>query len=77
MLYHASYLLQFQVSPSELENVLLQLEGVTDCAVIGVSHSEFEEVPVAFVVTSPEIDNYEAKIHMFVNGRKIRFRLQT
>lgn len=41
------------VAPSELEEVLLSHERVSDAAVIGVPHREYGEAAKAFVVLKP------------------------
>lgn len=46
----------FQVSPHELENVLLSYPGIIDCAVIGMQLSDGSEVPMAYVVSSTPND---------------------
>ena len=38
------------IAPAEIEEAILPLEAVKDCAVVGMSHSTLGEVPVAFVV---------------------------
>ena len=38
------------IAPAEVEEAILPLEGVKDCAVVGISHGTLGEVPVAFVV---------------------------
>jgi acyl-CoA synthetase (AMP-forming)/AMP-acid ligase II len=40
----------FQVPPAEIENVLVSHPDIKDAAVIGEPHSEYGEVPVAYVV---------------------------
>jgi acyl-CoA synthetase (AMP-forming)/AMP-acid ligase II len=40
----------FQVPPAEIENVLVSHPNIKDAAVIGEPHSEYGEVPVAYVV---------------------------
>jgi acyl-CoA synthetase (AMP-forming)/AMP-acid ligase II len=40
----------FQVPPAEIENILLSHPDIKDAAVIGESHPEYGEVPVAYVV---------------------------
>jgi acyl-CoA synthetase (AMP-forming)/AMP-acid ligase II len=40
----------FQVAPAEIENVLLSHPDILDAAVIGETHPEYGEVPVAYVV---------------------------
>jgi acyl transferase domain-containing protein/acyl-CoA synthetase (AMP-forming)/AMP-acid ligase II/acyl carrier protein len=42
------------VHPAEIEDVLLQVPGVADAAVVGRPHDVLGEVPIAFVVPSPE-----------------------
>ncbi|MFI5798674.1 AMP-binding protein [Streptomyces sp. NPDC051677] len=52
----------YQVSPAELEAVLLTHEGIADAAVIGVHTSDGNEIPKAFVVrrdTHPDLDAAE------------------
>ncbi len=46
----------FNVSPSEIEAVLMRLAGVDECAVFAVSDDRFAEVPCACVVTRSGID---------------------
>ena len=44
----------FQVAPPEVEGVILDMEGVVDCAVIGVKDVDGEvEVPRAYVIRRP------------------------
>jgi acyl-CoA synthetase (AMP-forming)/AMP-acid ligase II len=52
----------FQVAPAEVEAQLLNLPGVADCAVIGVSDDEAGERPLAFVVLQPGNAPTEAAI---------------
>ena len=44
----------FNVYPAEIEQVLAQLDGVLDCAVIGVPDERLGEVGRAFLVTRPD-----------------------
>ena len=44
------------VSPTELEQLLLQQEGVTSAAVVGVPHEQLLEAPKAFVTLAPGVD---------------------
>jgi malonyl-CoA/methylmalonyl-CoA synthetase len=46
----------FNIYPREIEEFLLEQEGVTEAAVIGVPHEIRGEVPVAYVVTPQELD---------------------
>ncbi|MCY4206545.1 MAG: class I adenylate-forming enzyme family protein [Roseovarius sp.] len=38
------------IAPAEVEETIVQMDGVRDCAVVGVSHKTLGEVPVAFIV---------------------------
>jgi acyl-CoA synthetase (AMP-forming)/AMP-acid ligase II len=40
----------FQVAPTELEEIIIKLDGVADCAVIGIPNKESGELPRAFIV---------------------------
>ena len=40
----------FQVAPAEIEHILVGHPDIKDAAVVGVSHPEYGEVPVAYVV---------------------------
>ncbi|WP_224814031.1 AMP-binding protein [Hasllibacter sp. MH4015] len=53
----------FQVAPAEVEAALCALDGVSDAAVIGRSNAEAGEVPVAFVVTAPGVDEAALRAH--------------
>jgi HIP---CoA ligase len=44
----------FNVYPAEIEQVLARLDGVLDCAVIGVPDERLGEVGRAFLVTRPD-----------------------
>jgi len=41
----------FNVFPSDIEAVLAEVEGVSDCSVVGVPSEKWGETPVAFVVS--------------------------
>jgi fatty-acyl-CoA synthase len=42
------------IYPAEIENLLLTLSGVAECAVVGVPDARWGEVPVAVLVRSPD-----------------------
>ena len=44
------------IYPAEVENILVTLSGVKDCAVFGVPDDEFGERLVAYVETSTQLD---------------------
>jgi acyl-CoA synthetase (AMP-forming)/AMP-acid ligase II len=67
----------FQVAPPELEGLLLQLPGVVDCAVIGVSEKNGEgEVPRAYVIRRPghQPEATEEEIKSFVKKNLASFK---
>ena len=43
------------IYPQELEIVLSAIEGVADCAVVGIPHDDFGEQAVACIVLDPEV----------------------
>eukprot|EP01137_Pigoraptor_chileana_P032793 Opistho-2@22770 len=60
----------FQVPPAELEALLLGHPSIADCAVIGRPCPEAGELPLAFVVTKPNIsDVAESEIQSWVAER--------
>ncbi|KAK4884438.1 hypothetical protein RN001_000709 [Aquatica leii] len=59
----------FQVSPAELENVILSHTAVADCAVIGISDEIAGELPMACVVLKNEVKLNEKEIINFVAER--------
>lgn len=59
----------YQVPPAELEALLLTHPQIADAAVIGVPHSDGEEVPKAFVVGQPGTKLSEIDVIDFVAQR--------
>ena len=57
----------YQVSPSELESVLLTHPTVADAAVVGIEDHKMGEVPLGFVVRRGDI--MEKEIRDFVSGQ--------
>lgn len=43
----------FNVFPAEVEEVVLEMSGIAQCAVVGVDHPQFGEAVKAFVVVEP------------------------
>lgn len=41
------------ISPSQIENVIAEHPGVSNCCVIGMPHEDLGEVPVAFILPQP------------------------
>ncbi|VDP05720.1 unnamed protein product [Soboliphyme baturini] len=57
----------FQVSPTELEDLLVKHEQILDAAVVGIPDQDTEETPYAFVV--PSDDSLSADdVILFLNG---------
>ncbi|RZC42636.1 AMP-binding domain containing protein, partial [Asbolus verrucosus] len=59
----------FQVSPVELENILMQHPAVKEAAVIGIPDERAGEVPLAFIVKHPEKNVTEDKLVRYLNER--------
>ncbi len=57
----------YQVAPVELENVLMTMERIIDCAVVGKPDMDVGELPVAFVVRKNETINKQT-IMEYVNS---------
>ena len=62
------------VYPAEIENLLLTLEGVKDCGVIGQPSERWGESPFALVVPQ-EGALTEAAVMQFLDGRLARFKM--
>ncbi|XP_068898328.1 luciferin 4-monooxygenase-like [Tenebrio molitor] len=56
----------FQVSPAELESLLIQHPAVKDAGVIGIPDEKAGELPVAFVVKQPNQDVTEEEIVCYI-----------
>nr|CAH7746282.1 unnamed protein product [Callosobruchus chinensis] len=63
-----------QVSPTELENLLMEIDGVSDAAVVGIPDALAGEVPRAFVVTKPGAEVTEEDIHRFINSKVTHYK---
>ena len=48
------------ISPTEIEETIVAMDGVRDCAVVGVAHEALGEVPVAFIVAEGKAPDMEA-----------------
>lgn len=62
------------VYPAEIENLLLTLEGVRDCGVIGQPSERWGESPYALVVRN-EDSLTEASVMHFLDGKLARFKM--
>ncbi len=57
------------VFPGDIEPVLIRHEGVSDCAVVGVSHPKWGETPVAFIVLSDPNGPTPDELRIWANER--------
>ncbi|XP_069956117.1 uncharacterized protein [Cherax quadricarinatus] len=64
----------FQVSPTELENVIMKCEDVADVAVVGVPHDRMGEAPLAFVVLKPGSKLQPHQLMQFVADRVSHYK---
>lgn len=62
------------VYPAEIENLLLTLEGVKDCGVIGQPSERWGESPYALIVRQDEALT-EAEVMKFLDGKLARFKM--
>lgn len=64
----------FQVTPTELEEVIRGYDKILDVAVIGVPHDKYGEIPKAFVVPKPGQKINENEIKKFVAERVAKIK---
>ena len=66
------------IYPAEIENLLVTLPGVAECAVLGLPDARWGEVPVAALVRSPEAAGQalsEPAVLAHLQGQIARFKL--
>ncbi|RZB41320.1 uncharacterized protein BDFB_006543 [Asbolus verrucosus] len=63
-----------QVSPTELENLLLEMPGVADAAVVGIPDALADEIPRAFVVRHPGSSINEDDVLLYVNPKVVNYK---
>ncbi|XP_018572545.1 probable 4-coumarate--CoA ligase 3 isoform X2 [Anoplophora glabripennis] len=63
-----------QVSPTELENLILDIEGIIDAAVVGIPDSLAGEVPRAYIVRKPGVNINEDDIQRLVNSKVTHYK---
>jgi len=66
------------IYPAEIENALLALPGVLECAVVGLPDARWGEVPVAAIVPAPGADGEALvgeRLRAALDGRIARFKL--
>jgi len=64
----------FNVFPAEVEEVLLELDGVQECAVVGVAHPHTGEAVKAFVVVAPGHSLEEDAVIEYAAGQLARYK---
>ena len=63
----------FNVSPQEIEDLLLEIDGVDEVAVFAVADERYTEVPFALIFPSKSLD--KAEIFAFCRGRLANYKL--
>lgn len=63
-----------KVSASELEALLLRMDGVSDAAVVGVANEALGEAPLAFVVAREGVRLSEADVRGFTEARTAKHK---
>lgn len=63
------------IAPAEVEETIVQMDGVLDCAVVGVAHETLGEVPVAFVVDDGEPGPDIGAVTAFCRDRLSAYKL--
>ncbi|MGM0913346.1 MAG: malonate--CoA ligase [Pseudomonadota bacterium] len=64
----------FNVYPKEVEQVIDELEGVLESAVIGLPHPDFGEGVTAVVVPQPGVELDEAEVIEHLQGRLAKYK---
>lgn len=69
-----SFIIYFQVSPTELENIITEIDGVADVAIAGIPDELAGEIPRAYVVLKPNSKLEANDIIEHVKGRCIKYK---
>lgn len=64
----------FQVSPTELENIILEIDGAADAAVVGIPDTLAGEVPRAYVVLKPGSKLTDEDVARYVNSKVTHYK---
>jgi acyl-coenzyme A synthetase/AMP-(fatty) acid ligase len=62
-----------RVSPKEIENVLLRMEGIAEAVVIGIPDAILGQVPKAFLVKKKDSALTENDVLLFASGNLENF----
>lgn len=63
----------YQISPTEIENVIIKLNGVASVCVVGIPDLLANELPAAVIVRNDEYDVTEQMVIDIVNGMCVFF----
>ena len=63
------------ISPTEIEEIILQFDKISDCAVVGLKHSHLGEVPIAFVIMKEEEKFNETEIKEFCEKKISKYKI--
>jgi len=66
--------LNYQVSPSEIENVLIQLPGIANICVVGISDNLAGDLPAAVIMKSTKADISENEINALMKDKFSDFK---
>lgn len=66
-------MLPYQVSPSELEDLLLKYPGVREAGVVGVADERAGELPRAYIVRADKSTS-EDDLHKFLSSKVAEFK---
>lgn len=62
------------MSPTELENLILELPGVADVAVVGIPDTLAGEIPRAFIVLKPGVSLTEEDVVKYINPKVAHYK---
>ena len=65
------------IYPAEIENVLMRMDAIADCAVIGVPDDKWGETPKAIVIPVPDAEITETEILEHCRANLARFKCPT
>ena len=63
------------ISSIEVENAIAAHPAVLEAAVVGIADPIWGEVPIAFVVTQPDVDCTHEMLHAFLEVRLAKFKM--
>ena len=63
------------ISPTEIEEVILKFPKVLDCAVVGLKHDQLGEVPAAFIILKEGEDFNEEEIKKFCENELSNYKI--